>query len=57
MERVDAKLSRPSGMMCTHCKKSKEDCSRIEFSGFRVMKVDNDGTNVVICKELEKENK
>lgn len=48
---------RPSGKMCCSCKHSEENCARLEFSGMRKMKQDEDGTVVVICSQFQHKEK
>lgn len=48
---------RPSGSMCLVCSHQGIGCDKLDFSSMRKMKVDADGTIVVVCTKFNKGDK
>lgn len=45
---------RPKGGMCFVCKNSYSNCSKLPFSGMRILSEDKDGMKVVKCTSFER---
>lgn len=55
--RVDgpADMRQPKGGMCCTCRNALRDCSGLDFSAMRPVKVYPDGTVAVRCSQHEKD--
>lgn len=51
---MDKPIHRPHGNMCVNCEKLANDCSKLNFSTMKPIKVDSSGNIVVACHNFER---